>query len=538
MWRIAIIDDDRQLLQGMKRAIPWKEIDAEWCGEAMNGEEGLHMIERVRPDVIITDIYMPIMNGLDMIERLRGEGYGCKIIILSGYSDFEYARQALRLNVSDYISKPVSIPTMKAILDRTLGQLAEEEGEKLKQNELQQKLELYEPLVEKEWVKSAVAGTSAGICRSEDLPVPYRFWVGTRHVMLGVELVRESRACELGLSDWHLFRFATSNIVCEVALRSFPHFEFTELHGGRSALVIHPPAEMGEEVLQQKLEQLGIQLIDCVRRYLKLVIRVGIGRLKEQWQQIPDSTEEAFRAIDLKERHVAGGYYLYTAAESADGAAYPGAMRPVKFYQELASAIKTSQQTQAQQVIREFTGQLEQAESLSPEYLQMLAGELWGIVAYNLYEVGMVLEDIFPNAHIAKETAGLTEPAQLAEWLTEKITIICSSRQWRGNSKHRQAVDFITQYIHEHYMEEITLGDLTDKVFISRNHLAIIFKNMTGETFNTYLTRVRIEKSKELLLESNLLVYEVAEKVGYKNVPYFSTLFKKHTGMNPTELVK
>ncbi|MCL6459514.1 MAG: helix-turn-helix domain-containing protein, partial [Gorillibacterium sp.] len=103
---------------------------------------------------------------------------------------------------------------------------------------------------------------------------------------------------------------------------------------------------------------------------------------------------------------------------------------------------------------------------------------------------------------------------------------------------HRQVVDFMTHYIHEHYADDVTLVDLSDKVYISRNHLSIIFKNMTGETFNTYLTRVRIEKARELLLDRNMLVYEVAELVGYKNVPYFSTLFKKITGMNPTGLVK
>lgn len=96
----------------------------------------------------------------------------------------------------------------------------------------------------------------------------------------------------------------------------------------------------------------------------------------------------------------------------------------------------------------------------------------------------------------------------------------------------------MTQYIHEHYAEEVTLAELSEKIYISRNHLSIIFKNMTGETFNNYLTRVRIEKARELLMERKMLVYEVAERVGYKNVPYFSTLFKKMTGLNPTDFIK
>ena len=98
----------------MKRVIPWGELNAEWAGEALNGQDGLEMIRETQPDIVITDIYMPVMSGLDMIEHLRKDGFGGKIIILSGYSDFEHARQALRFNVSDYVSKPISVPTLKS----------------------------------------------------------------------------------------------------------------------------------------------------------------------------------------------------------------------------------------------------------------------------------------------------------------------------------------------------------------------------------------------------------------------------------------
>lgn len=539
MWKIAIIDDERQVLQGMKRAIPWEELDAEWVGEALNGQDGLDIIRAAGPDIVITDIYMPVMNGLDMIEQMRKEGFGGKIIILSGYSDFEHARQALRHNVSDYLSKPISVTTLKTILAKATQELMEEEEKRIKQDELEQKLMLYEPFIEKEWVKSAVAGTLDSSYRNEDrLPRPYRFWSERKHVVIGIDLIRDVRTSNLSLPDWNLFRFAISNIVCEVARETFPAIEYAELHGTRAVLIIHPEADCSKQELKQKLGELGIRLIDCIKSYLKLVIRVGIGSTKAEWTEMPDSTEEAFRAIDLRDRRVAPAYDLFVYNEEMSNDQGTIVMRPAKFYFELAGAMKASQETQAQQLVAEYALQLEKQRGITPDYVQMLAGELWGIFAYCLYEVGMVLDDIFPNDQIVKEMVGLTLPEQLAQWLTAKISVIFSSRQWKGNSKHRQAVDFMTQYIHEHYADDMTLADLADKVYISRNHLSIIFKNMTGETFNTYLTRVRIEKARELLLERNMLVYEVAEQVGYKNVPYFSTLFKKFTGMNPTELIK
>ncbi|MEF2964967.1 response regulator [Paenibacillus sp. M1] len=538
MWKIAIVDDERQVLQGMKRAIPWDKLEAEWVGEALNGEDGLEMIRSARPDIVITDIYMPVMNGLEMMEQLRKEGYRGKIIILSGYSDFEHARQALRLQVSDYVSKPISLPTLTTILNNVIRELTEEEGERKKQGELEFKISLYEPFVKKEWIRSAAIGTLDHTYKdSIHLPPSYRYWLGRKHMTVGIDLLRNERAGCLSVSDWNLFRFAVSNIACEVARKLFPDIEYTELHSTRALLIIHPQEEEGER-LEKRLEELGIRLADSIGSYLKLAARIGIGGLKEAWTEISDSTEEAFRAIDRGAARIASAYEVYLYREDQGGEQESVALFPVKLSYRLASAMKSSQEAEAHQLVQEYMTALKQRTGISPVHVQMLASELWGIIAYALYESGMVLEELFTHDQIAKEISALVLPDQLANWLKDKITKICGSKQWKGSSKHRQVVDFMTGYIHEHYAEDLTLAELSDKVYISRNHLSIIFKNITGETFNTYLTRVRIEKARELLLERNMLVYEVAERVGYRNIPYFSTLFKKITGMNPTELIR
>ncbi|SDL71274.1 response regulator transcription factor [Paenibacillus jilunlii] len=538
MWKIAIIDDERQVLKGMKRAIPWDELEAEWVGEAMNGEDGLEVIRRTQPDIVITDLYMPVMSGLDMMEQLRKEGFQGKIIILSGYSDFEHARAALRFHVTDYVSKPISLPTLKSILSNVIQELEEEEEKRIRQWELEVKMTLYEPFVEKEWVRSAAVGTLDHAYKdSTHLPPPYHYWQERKHVTVGIELIRDERARCLSVSDWNLFRFAVSNIACEVARKLFSDMEYTELHSTRALLIIHPgPGQ--PEPLEGKLEELGIRLNDSIGGYLKLVTRIGIGGVKDTWTKLSDSTEEAFRAMDQRELRVASAHEVYMYRENSSSGPGNVALFPVKFSYKLATAMKASQEAEAHQLVLDYITEMNKQEGLSQGYVQMLGSELWGIITYSLYESGLVLDDLFTNDQIAKEISSLLVPDQLAGWLMDKITRICSSRQWKGSSKHRQVVDFMTSYIHEHYAEELTLAELSDKVYISRNHLSIIFKNITGETFNNYLTRVRIEKARELLMERNMLVYEVAERVGYKNIPYFSTLFKKITGMNPTELIK
>lgn len=542
MWKVAIVDDERQVLQGMKRAVPWEELEADWVGEALNGADGLHMIRSTQPDIVITDIYMPLMNGLDMIEQLRKEGFGGKIIILSGYSDFEHARQALRFSVSDYVSKPISVPTLRVILNKVIQELADEEERRIKQGEMESKLLLYEPFIEKEWVRSAVVGTlTAPYSNVEQLPQPYRFWSDSNHAVMGIELMRDEQERRCSVSDWNLFRFAVSNMICELAHRAFPFVEYTELHSTRAVLIIHPEQESCAQA-RSAMEELSLRIMDSIRSYLKLTCRIGIGGTKTHWSKIPLSTEEAFRAIDRRSMRVLPDRELFVyQGESGpeQGKEREQVIRfPVKFSYELANAMKAAQEPEAQKLVKDFIGELGDQAEVQPEYVRMLGSELWGMISYCLYEAGQVLEELLPNDQIAKEIKGLTRPAQLQQWLLEKISVICGSRQWKGSSKHRKVVDFMTHYIHQHYAEDLTLADLADKVYISRNHLSIIFKNMTGESFNTYLTRVRIEKARELLLERDLLVYEVAERVGYKNIPYFSTLFKKMTGMNPTDLIK
>jgi two-component system response regulator YesN len=539
MWKIVIIDDDRNVLQGMKQVIPWNDLGAEWAGEATDGEEGLQLIRKVNPDLVITDIYMPVMGGLDMIELLRNDDFNGKIVILSGYSDFEYARQAMRLSVADYLSKPVSVSTLKSILHKIVTQLQEERMKDKEHAEQSEWLSKFQPFIEKEWVKSVISGTlEPSYRKDEKLPESYSFWRQISHLVIGIEIVRDARLNAVPIADLNLFRFAVGNIINEIANPIFDSYSYTELHGTRSGIVIHLPRSPSHEDLHMKLRQLGTEAIESVSRYLNINLRIGMGSLKGSWLQISDSTEEAFRSIELRESPSMKGYELYQSGRTECSGDIGPLTRPVKFYQELTSAIKANQEGLALRIIADQFQLLSSRGRYTPSEVQLLAGEMWGILNYSLYEAGIVLDERSPLKLPQQEIVMLTRIDMLEQWITKTVSAICSSREWKGNGKHRQAVDFMLQYIHDSYAEDVTLADLADKVNMSRNYLSDIFKNSVGDTFNNYLTRVRMEKAKELLLERKMLVYEVASQVGYKNVPYFSTLFKKYIGNNPTELTK
>ncbi|KRE99869.1 hypothetical protein ASG89_27485 [Paenibacillus sp. Soil766] len=534
MWRILIIDDDFQVLEGMKKSIPWERLEAEWAGEAMDGKEGLLKVTETSPDIIITDIYMPVMNGLEMIEQLKQVGFQGEIIILSGYSDFQYARQALRLQVNDYLSKPVTMDELGSVLERVISELEAKELAKLEQEETQRRLMMYEPFVQKEWLKSVVTGTLGRTMAEQSMePIDDKAWLRQKHLIMGIELMGTIRVSNLTLTDWSLFRFALANIICEVLEQDWPQSEFIELHSHHAAIVFHIPLEQSDAEALARIRRIGAYITECTETYLKLSIRIGIGSVQADWRKLSNSTEEAF--LDLLQQTLNGDQGTRL---SKDAAASSFTIRPIKFYQELAEAIVYAKEEETLAIVDAYLAQLRQMPSVTPMYLQYLSSELWTILAYSLYSTGVVLDDLFPGLPASQEITKIQTIDELRDWLEIKISGISSQRGGSEHSKHKEAIDFMIHYAHEHYAEDIALEDLSKQLYLTRNYLNRMFKKATGETFTNYLIRVRLEKAKVLLAEGKHMIYEISEKVGYKNVAYFSSIFKKHYGMNPSELGK
>ncbi|UQZ83494.1 HTH-type transcriptional regulator YesS [Paenibacillus konkukensis] len=518
MWKIAIIDDDPSLLEGMRESIPWHELNAEWAGQCLDGSQGVEWVLEHRPDIVITDINMPVMNGLEMIEKLRERKYQGKFIILSGYSDFEYARQALRLEVDDYVSKPITIEGLMNVMSRTIGRLSEEKMRHSENEDADKKIRVFEPYIVKEWLKSVLVGSAAkDVMDLELIKLKAAKWERQTHLVLCLELLESE-----GLDNWYAFdrgvmQFAVQNIVQELVEQQALDYDYVQMNGRQFALILHSD-ERGADAGSLPKQAVPAQesIATSLAKHLKLHTAAGIGTVQDDWNRICESFESASQA--LRQLPEEGG-------PSPEGAAG----RSVRFYHQLAEAIRNAQEEQAKALVRTY---IAERSPFAKADMKLLAGELWAIIAYSLYDVGVDLKQIYPAFEPVPETSGALEP-----WLETIVTTIIHSTHMSENMRHRKVVEFVIQFVHEHYMEDITLGLLADKVQISKNYLGQIFKNVMQETFNQYVTRIRMEKAKGMLLEGNLYIYEVAEKVGYNSISYFSTQFKKITGYNPTDLI-
>jgi two-component system response regulator YesN len=430
MWKVAIVDDDFQVLRGLRRAIPWEELDAEFVGEAIDGAEGIRLIEETNPDIIITDLYMPHMNGIEMIEHLRKENFPGRFIILSGYNDFEFARNAIRLGVEDYLTKPGTVEQIRAVLTDTIAKLETSYLQNIELNERNNRFEAFEGMTDEEWLEAVITGKLLATI----LPSQKERWRTVNHLVMVLEVVRTERIRGVSIADWNLFQFAVTNITQEILEQEWPDSDFVWLFGNHAAVILRKNAETRDFDVVEKANALGGMLVESMRNYIEIDLRFGLGEVKHSWNEIKQSADQAFQAL------------MSVDEEESRGE----------------------------------TGTLgHSAEDAAPTIGQSLFSQ-----------------------------------------------------------RHKKAVDFMIRYIHEHYAEDLTLENLAKQLYISKNYLNQLFKKVTGETLTNYIIRVRMEKAKALLLEGNHLIYEIADLVGYQNVPYFSSLFKKYCGVNPSELTR
>ncbi|MFC0473006.1 response regulator transcription factor [Halalkalibacter kiskunsagensis] len=536
MWSVVIIDDEERVLRGMKKIIPWEELGCAWVGEAKNGQIGLDVVKERNPDIIITDIYMPVMNGLEMIEALRDEGYKGRVIILSGYSDFENARKAMRLNISDYLSKPASIQTIKVVLEKLICDLEQDRMERVRFAELREKVKVYEPLIEKEWIKSVVTGTASLSSIPDTIKSVTNDWEDKNHVILSITYNENLESSKLYQSDWYLFRFATKNIIQEAATAYFKDFHYIELHSHQAVISIHFTSKHYQEIMKE-LTELCQTIEKSIRTCLDVEVSVNVGGIKKQWNELGNSLREAI-------------YELSTSPSNKDSTTIEhnpefGLVSPeqqalwsesMEAIQQLSEAIRYADEQAACKVLDDFLSHVNVPFNQSTSL--RIGIEMWTIMTYSLYDIGIRIHDMFPRQFdLYKELSDKHSWEELVDFLKEKVKQICQHQQWDENLKHNQLVEQMIDYVQERLHENITLQDIANELYISRNYLGQIFKKVVGESFKNYLTRIRMEKAKKMIQEGHFLIYEVSEKVGYVNRAYFTTAFKKYTGYTPTELI-
>ena len=543
MLKIFLAEDEVVIRETIKKMIPWEELGFELVGEAADGEMALPLLLRQKPDLLITDIKMPFMDGLTLARLAKKELPNLKIVILSGYDDFNYAKQAISIGVEDYLLKPI---TKKALIERLSEIRSRYEDEKT-QKEYYEKflreMQAYEKNSSRDFFEALVRS-------SMDTMEVYK-----KAEKIGLDIVAEAyniliftMNCEEDFSG-QKEEYSEWEAESLLLLEEF----FT---GNPSATLFRSNVFSYGVLIKGQKEKIEEETRKCVEEIQKILNRkterrqwfLAAGQPVERLSQIQKSYHTASRAFSQR--------YLYD--------------ENILYYDEMKTIEVHSNAEES--AVNEYLQKVD-VNALNPAILQKflsngLQEETKNFVKDYFYAIGQepLESNIFRN-YVAlnvrfsvisflkglgcdtKEVDSENTEEMLAEcgknienaisYAENMITQAIILRDQNSGNKNRSILKNAVDFIESHYMEEeISLNTVANVANVSANHFSALFSQNMGQTFIEYLTSLRMNKAKELLRCTGMRSSEIAGEIGYKDAHYFSYLFKKTQGMTPSDYRK
>lgn len=543
MLKTFLVEDEVVIREMIKKMIPWEQYGFELAGEASDGEMALPLILKSKPDLLITDIKMPFMDGLTLCKLVKKELPDIKIVILSGYDDFNYAKQAINIGVEDYLLKPI---TKNAFIERL------EEIHNRYEHEKTQK-EYYEKfkLEMQEYERNASRDFFESLVRADfDLEEIYR-----RADRLNLDIVAEayniliftpdasdsSYNSSEGYSDWEaeVHKKIENYFLSHPVAMLFRHqvFSYAILVKGQRDTIKKNTCECVETI--QKIMEETRANVDWF---------VAVGEEADRLSRIKQSYHTAARTYAF--RYLYDGHILYynMLEQVKENSADTSKTEAVQLKNVNINALNP-------EILQKFlsSGLEDEVDSFVHDYFHAIGREPMESLVFRNYVVLNVSFSVLSflkkigyddtelsreeTDDIVEETSQSTEAsvAYAEEILKRAIAIRDENAGSQNRSVLKQAIDFIDG----HYMdEEISLNRVAHAANVSANHFSALFSQNMGQTFIEYLTSLRMDKAKELLRCTSKRSSEIAGEVGYKDAHYFSYLFKKTQGMTPSEYRK
>ncbi|WP_263559859.1 response regulator transcription factor [Paenibacillus polymyxa] len=512
MIKVVIVDDEPKLRQGLQTLIPWESLGFTVTATAANGKEALEVIQEKSPDVVIVDIRMPVMDGLQLIEHLRSDGHHLHFMILSGYADFEYAKQAIKYGVCGYLLKPVDIVEMSASLKQVRERIEEErlQREWRKKEVINRDLYLHSLLVSQEKTEDPTKLRSKAV--EADL-----LWTHYEVVVV------YPRVSEVDRSD--------------VAYQLSNGLKATIEGQMRGLVTVIPPYTvlLLNEPLRgrQRRETLYNEIRNAADKVrFAAATGGGVTAPEDICKSFLKAQEAVKRSFFSEKNRLLDPYPFFSPSLASPGLSVDKAEETMEeFIFRLYYSLEVGNQNVILPLLNEvaafFLQQGQDEKSIKESFFFLSNAIIHKLTA------GFCIE-LKETEEVSRFLNGIYQHDHLDDLLEETyrfLLALAKDSEPRGKEQEfKKMIDFI----HKHYADNLRLEALAGLLNYSTAYLGQLFKNKTGEYFNTYLDRVRIHKAKELL-DQGMKVYEVAESVGYTSVNYFYSKFKRYEGCSPSE---
>ena len=529
MLKVFLAEDEFIIREGIKNNIDWQAHGYEFCGEASDGELAFPLIQKTRPDILITDIKMPFVDGLALSRLVKKELPETEIIILSGYEEFDYAKEAIQIGVARYLLKPINGETLLQEIDSVaeiiLGKQKEKEirekyQKEMEENSLRDQMDLFQHLVTGDCSMEELLSVADKL----DLKIMAPWY---SIVLLKIQSMKH---------DYE--EYSGSIVVVDERIAKLAEPEhvliFDRALEGRAFLF---KADSEDELLAYQKEYLG-DVKEVLSSYVNLRYFGGIGTPVNRLREIPASFEDASHAFAHRYL-VAESCILDSSLLMQEGAAEQedfriSAVNPEQIDRtKMQEFLRTGDLDEVVYFVDEFFGKLDGGAMKSRIFRQYITMDAYFSIVDVLKGLGLQKDEIeAPD----QDSSILQDEKSAMDYIVRIMEKALVLREKKASSRYEDVVSEVIHYIEDNYaQEELSLNLLASHVNFSPNHLSMIFSQQTGQTLIRYLTDYRMNRAKELLRCSSKKSSVISMEVGYKDPHYFSYLFKKTQGMTPTQ---
>ena len=528
MLKVLICDDEVSICRLIVRLVQWEQLGLSLVGTAHNGKDALEMLVNKAPDIVLTDIRMPVHNGIELAGKARQLGLATRFIIISGYDNFTYAQDALKASVSDYLLKPINAQELNAALSRVAEQILQERQQQNLMDTIENRLQSMSSVGRDIFMKNVLLGNAAAYSESMLRACGLNFTENRCGSFAVVFDWAEARQNGPALLEHWMERIQLS-----LQMEDYPCLR--ELLCYREGPVLYgifnyPDSQSG--VVRSYLEDIYYTCRRACTVIPELHVTLAAGRAVNTPAQLSESMQSAREGLHCRANSGADRVLFYEDIP-------PELLRRPRLDSAVISRLRSCLDLCDAEAVEGLLRGLFRDSAADKTSFFLLAHELLSFLQTEQNSSGSAADYAVTEPALYEQTQAAFEGAYLPEQLCESLLSysrsLLDSANRRAPVQSDQSIELAKKYIAENYGGECSLQDVANYAHLSPNYLSSTFKKKVGISMNTYITVVRINEAKRLLKDSNEGIYDIGEQVGYRDPKHFRKVFKDNVGISPAK---
>ena len=517
MYKVLIADDNSITRESIILTIDWGKLDCTVVADAENGITALECVKQFRPDIIITDIRMPGMDGLKLTEKIKTLYPWMKVVIITGYNEFSYAQEAIRLGAFDLILKPIDNKDICGTINKAVAVLNDAKNEQTRQDSLKSSIEKSREQIKAKMIIDIIEGV--------ELPDTYTSIQSQRNFFIftvGYKMNFKENNDQMFKQIIERSRYAVEHLKCEF------DYDFTCFWLNNCFTIF--ALERGKRPLgkiSEDIESICCAFINTMENLTEY--SVGVSHAFSRFEDIKNAYSQSVNALECK-------FFFPNQKKLLTDTIKPGNfLNEYTFVKKIYDSVKCGDVDQFDQAMDQLWSMLIAETPCIPDVKNLLGSICTIALDTFIKEKGYSLNKYISRTEINSDISALDSLDLGIRYVKNFVTNLLAASGSDLQNAYSKVTQQVINYLNEHYNKKITLQEIADFVSLTPSHLSRVIKKDTGKSFVELFNQIKIGVAEKLLKESNLKVYEVASSVGIDNYSYFYQLFKKITGIAPTD---